>query len=75
MGSFIWPIKEAQSFPEKYICCDQSSIVASSLLPHVFTQFGGAPPKRWCEQKENRRQSEMISVLIVIVLIVLFAII
>lgn len=41
-GTYIWAIKEAQSFPEKLICCDQSSIAASSLLPRVFTQFGGA---------------------------------
>ena len=36
-GAYIWAIKEAQSFPEKLICCDQSSIAASSLLPHVYT--------------------------------------
>lgn len=41
-GTYIWAIKEAQSFPEKLICCDQSTIAASSMLPHVFTQFGGA---------------------------------
>lgn len=40
--TYIWAIKEAESFPEKLICCDRSSIAASSLLPHVFTQFGGA---------------------------------
>lgn len=40
--TYIWAIKEAQSFPEKLICSDHSSIAASSLLSHVFTQFGGA---------------------------------
>ena len=40
-GTYVWAVREAQSLPQKLICCDQSSIAASSLLPHVFTQFCG----------------------------------
>lgn len=38
-GTYIWAIKESQSFLEKFICCDHSSIAASSLLPHAFAQL------------------------------------